>query len=95
MGDTAVRPVAHAAAGTSSPGHAAGVVPQLPCGAVVFSPQAKLRQLQRLGGRIYACGPSMEHFKVAEADLAFDDVIVAEYLTFMEQMDAADIHVYS
>ena len=60
-----------------------------------ISPQAKLRQLQRLGGRIYACGPSMEHFKVAEADLAFDDVIVAEYLTFMEQMDAADIHVYS
>jgi hypothetical protein len=37
----------------------------------------------------------MEHFKVAEADLAFDDVIVAEYLTFMEQMVAADIHVYS
>ncbi len=58
-------------------------------------PQAKLRQLQRLGARIYACGPSMDHFKVAEANLAFDDVTVAEYLTFMEQMDQADIHVYS
>ena len=58
-------------------------------------PQAKLRQLQRLGAHIYACGPSMDHFKVAEADLAFDDIIVAEYLTFMEQMDQADIHVYS
>jgi len=58
-------------------------------------PQAKLRQLQLLGAHIYACGPSMDHFKVAEADLAFDDVIVAEYLTFMEQMDRADIHVYS
>jgi predicted peroxiredoxin len=58
-------------------------------------PQAKLRQLQLLGAHIYACGPSMDHFKVAEADLAFDDVIVAEYLTFMEQMDQADIHVYS
>jgi predicted peroxiredoxin/TusA-related sulfurtransferase len=57
-------------------------------------PQAKLRQLQRLGGRIYACGPSLDHFKVAEADLALDDVVIAEYLTFMEQMDEADIHVY-
>lgn len=57
--------------------------------------QAKLRQLQRLSARIYACGPSMDHFKVAETDLAFDNVIVAEYLTFMEEMDHADIHVYS
>ena len=57
-------------------------------------PQAKLEQLQRLGAQIYACGPSMDHFKVAEADLAFDDIIVAEYLTFMEQMDQADIHAY-
>jgi predicted peroxiredoxin/TusA-related sulfurtransferase len=58
-------------------------------------PQDKLRQLQRLGAHIYACGPSMEHFNVAETELAFDDVIVSEYLTFMEQMDQADIHVYS
>lgn len=60
-----------------------------------IAPQAKLRQLQRLGAQIYACGPSMDHFKVAESDLAFGDVVVAEYLTFMEQMDQADIHVYS
>lgn len=58
-------------------------------------PHAKLGQLQRLGAHIYACGPSMDHYKVAEADLAFEDVIVAEYLTFMEQMDQADIHVYA
>ena len=58
-------------------------------------PQAKIRQIQRLGGQIYACGPSMDHFKVAETELAFDDVIVAEYLTFMEQLDQADIHAYS
>lgn len=57
------------------------------------SPQEKLRQLQTLGGRIYACGPSMDHFGVAAGDLAFDDVMVAEYLTFMEQMAAADIHM--
>ncbi len=58
-------------------------------------PQTKLSQLQRLGGRIFACGPSMEHFGVAESDLAFDDVVVCEYLTFMEQLDRADIHVSS
>lgn len=57
------------------------------------SPQEKLRQLRRLGAEIFACGPSMEHFGVASSDLAFDDAIVAEYLTFMEQMDRADIHL--
>jgi hypothetical protein len=31
---------------------------------------------------------------VAKADLAFDDVTVAEYLTFMEIMAKADIHAY-
>lgn len=56
-------------------------------------PQAKLRQLQGLGARIYACGPSMAHFKVPEDTLAFDDVTIAEYLTFMEQLDRADIHM--
>ncbi len=56
-------------------------------------PQEKLRQLQRLGARLFACGPSMEHYKVDPANLAFDDVVIAAYLTFMEQMDAADIHL--
>lgn len=60
-----------------------------------IAPHAKLHQLQRLGAHIYACGPSMEHFKVAATSLAFDGVVVAEYLTFLEQMDHADIHVYS
>ncbi len=31
----------------------------------------------------------MQHFDVAKADLAFDDVTIAEYLTFMEIMTAA------
>jgi predicted peroxiredoxin/TusA-related sulfurtransferase len=56
--------------------------------------QEKLCQLQTLGARLYACGPSMRHFKVARADLAFDDVIIAEYLTFMETMTHADINVF-
>ena len=56
-------------------------------------PQDKLRQLQRLGARLFACGPSMEHYKVDPADLALDDVTIAAYMTFMEQMDSADIHL--
>lgn len=57
-------------------------------------PQDKIAQLQELGARIYACGPSMEHFKVDPGGLAFDDVVVSEYLTFLEQMHSADIHLY-
>ena len=56
--------------------------------------QEKLRQLQALGGRLYACAGSMQHFKVARTDLAFSDVTVAEYLTFMEIMASADINVF-
>ena len=58
------------------------------------APQEKIRQLQALGARIYACGPSMTHFKVPRERLAFDDVTVAEYPTFAEQMAEADIHLF-
>src|SRR5208282_730822 len=57
--------------------------------------QEKLGQLQALGARLYACAGSMQHFKVARTDLAFSDVTVAEYLTFMETMASADINVFS
>lgn len=50
--------------------------------------------LRSLGAHLYVCGPSMEHYKVRSSDLAFDGVIVAEYLTFMEVMGNADVHVY-
>jgi predicted peroxiredoxin/TusA-related sulfurtransferase len=56
--------------------------------------QDKLRQLQALGAHLYACAGSMQHFKVAMTDLAFSDVTVAEYLTFMETMARADINVF-
>jgi predicted peroxiredoxin len=58
------------------------------------SPHEKLEQLVTMGARLYACGPSMEHFKVNPSDLAFDDVTIAAYATFMEQMDRADIHLF-
>jgi len=57
-------------------------------------PQEKVTQLQELGALLYACGPSMQHYKVDPADLAFENVTICEYLTFMEQMHDADIHLY-
>ncbi len=69
-----------AAAGMSKTGHIAA--------------QAKLEQLRSLGARLYVCGPSMEHFKVAKEQLIFDDLPLVEYLSFMAIMEKADIHLY-
>lgn len=55
----------------------------------------KLAQIQELGGRIHACGPSLEHFKVDPGQLALPDVTVCEYLTFMEVLLAADVQLYT
>lgn len=57
--------------------------------------QDKLEQLRSLGARLYACGPSMEHFKVARDEFIFDDIRLVEYLTFMRVMAQADIHIYN
>ena len=57
-------------------------------------PQDKISQLQQLGARIYACGPSMQHYKVDAGDLAFDDVTIAEYLTFIEPMDSVNMNIF-
>ena len=54
----------------------------------------KLRQLQRLGGRVYACAPSMDRFGVDLRDLSLPDVTVCEYLTFMEVMEQSDVQLY-
>lgn len=59
------------------------------------SPQTKIAQIQDLGGRIYACGRSLDHYRVRNDDLAFDGVTIAAYFTFMEQMAGADVHVYA
>lgn len=58
------------------------------------APIEKLRQIQHLGGRIYACGPSMGHFGVDPSDLALEDVTICEYLTFMAVMQEADVQLY-
>jgi predicted peroxiredoxin len=57
-------------------------------------PQEKLVQLKELGARVYICGGSMDPFGVKKSDLIFDDVIIAEYLTFLEIMNSADIHIF-
>jgi len=54
----------------------------------------KVRQLQSLGAHLYLCGPSMQHFRMRQADIAFGDVTIAEYLTFTEAMTSADIHLF-
>jgi TusA-related sulfurtransferase/predicted peroxiredoxin len=59
------------------------------------APAEKLRQLQELGGVLYACGPSLEHFRVDPDRLGFDDVVVCEYLTFMEVLERADVQLYA
>ncbi len=57
-------------------------------------PQQKLQQLRELGATIYICGPSMEAFGVGKNELIFDDIIIAEYFTFMETLDRSDIQFY-
>lgn len=69
-----------AAAGMSKAGHIAA--------------QDKLAQLRSLGGRLYVCGPSMDHMKVKKDQLIFDDLPLVEYLSFMVVMEKADIHLY-
>lgn len=57
-------------------------------------PQKKVAQLLELGAKVFACGPSMDHYNVGVGDLAFPEVTVCEYLTFMEQMHDADMHMF-
>jgi predicted peroxiredoxin len=57
-------------------------------------PQEKLRQLKTRGADFYACGPSMEHFRVRRDELIFPDVKIAAYLTFMAVMAESDVHFF-
>lgn len=57
-------------------------------------PQDKIRQLKELGAHFYMCAPSMDHFGVDKRELIFGDVVLSEYVTFMEIMDKADIQLF-
>lgn len=56
-------------------------------------PHEKLQQLYELGAHFYLCGGSMGHFGVTEEDVAFDDVKIVEYFSFLEVMSQSNIHV--
>jgi predicted peroxiredoxin/TusA-related sulfurtransferase len=56
--------------------------------------QEKLQQLKELGARFYICGGSIDHFKVKMEELIFDDVVLAEYPTFMEVIGQSDIQFF-
>lgn len=57
-------------------------------------PQDKILELKELGAKFYLCQPSMDHFKVLKSDLIFEDVILAEYVTFLEVLKDADIRFF-
>ena len=57
-------------------------------------PEEKLVQLKELGVRFYLCGGSMAPFGVRKTDLIFEDIIIAEYFTFLEVMSDADHQIY-
>jgi len=48
-------------------------------------------QLRELGAKIYACGPSMDHFGVKRSQLVYPDITVGEYAVFLEAMSGAAI----
>ncbi len=57
-------------------------------------PQDKVIELKKLGAQFYLCQPSMDHFKVKKSDLIFSNLVLAEYVTFMEVLNKADIKFY-
>ncbi len=54
----------------------------------------KLRQLHDLGARIYICGGSMAHFKVAAEQLTLPAIRIATYPTFVEEMNHAGVQIF-
>lgn len=57
-------------------------------------PENKLEQLHKFGAKFYVCHPSLDHFGVDFHDMAFNDVVLAEYVTFLEQMCDATVKLY-
>nr|NQU94207.1 DsrE family protein [Bacteroidota bacterium] len=57
-------------------------------------PQEKIKELKKLGAKFYLCQPSMDHFKVKKSDLIFTDLVIAEYVTFLEVLEDSDIKFF-
>jgi len=56
-------------------------------------PTEKLDSLQDLGAKLYVCHPSMRVFGVKESKLR-ENVVLAEYATFLEAMKDANVILY-
>ena len=57
-------------------------------------PAEKLDSLQDLGAKLYVCHPSMRVFGVKESKLR-ENVVLAEYATFLEAMKDAQVILYT
>ena len=54
-------------------------------------PHDKLREIVRLGGKLYVCGASMTVFGVDADQLAFESVTISEYFTFLPVLRDSNI----
>jgi predicted peroxiredoxin/TusA-related sulfurtransferase len=54
----------------------------------------KLDMLHKSGAKFYVCQPSMEHFGVKEEKLAYQGLVLCEYLTFLEIYEKADLKFF-
>ena len=59
-----------------------------------ISPREKIAELNRLGVVFYVCQPSLDHHRLKAKELMFDDIILSEYLTFMQVVSGSDIKFY-
>lgn len=56
--------------------------------------QDKLRILEKYGAKFYVCQPSMDHFGLKEQNIAFSNIVICEYFTFLEVLDKSDIKFF-
>ncbi len=56
--------------------------------------QSKLRILEKHGAKFYVCQPSMEHFGLKEQNIAFSNIVICEYFTFIEVLEKSDIKFF-
>jgi predicted peroxiredoxin len=56
--------------------------------------QDKLRILENNGAKFYVCQPSMEHFNIKEQNIAFSNIVICEYFTFLEVLEKSDIKFF-
>ena len=56
--------------------------------------QDKLRILEKYGAKFYVCQPSMEHFNLKEQNIAFSNIVICEYFTFLEVLDKSNIKFF-